>query len=513
MKRYHRRLMLILALLFMVSQPVSDVEALNYDSPWKPFIVAAWGASTAKEYQHADALFDKILKTGSRLPHEELKFIWGLNRLASFHHNNGDLKREEFFRVRAFRLQEKELGAKNPLLAEPLKRLSHIWESRKENTRAKQALERALKLIEDSYGTDHLLTIDILEKLEHIYRIIGKPKVALALQRRIAKQLLQALPASSPTHAVLQATNAKLLELEGENAKAVEMQQSALNLYMKKSGPFHLARIKLLLSLADSKTAEKKYEDSVEHLKSALAISENMKGVDHHDLFHILIKIAKNHQMAGKPLQASPFLQRSLALAEKKHGVDHPDIAFVNFSLAENFRLDNQLDQAIPLYSRSVAILQGDDTLQPHHHSLLAKALNGLAKVYQTKGKIVSAESNNRQAVEQLVKVEIPGSPAIVEALNFHRQLVTEMTEKREPGFVFPKKKRAIIKLLQQRLSNLGIDPGPIDGYSGPKTRKAIAIYNTRMGLLANKRGRQIPMEDTIAHIPPVLPLNLEVNK
>ncbi len=85
---------------------------------------------------------------------------------------------------------------------------------------------------------------------------------------------------------------------------------------MNNRGPFHLARIKLLLSLADSSQSEAKYEEAIEYLKSALAISENIKGAKHPDLIDILVQTANNYQLLNKPDLAHPFLQRSLLLVE-----------------------------------------------------------------------------------------------------------------------------------------------------------------------------------------------------
>ena len=487
--------------------PFSIVRADSKESPWEPFSAAVWNASTPEEYYSAEKLFYKISKDGNKLPHDNLKFIWGLNRLASFNHNQGNFKAEESFLVSSFRLQEKKLGKKNPLLAEPLKQLASIWQERQEYTRAKQALERALKLIEDGYDPNHLMTINILENLVVIYKKIESPEKAILLKKRIIKQLSNALPASSPAKAVIMRKEAELLQQEGEQSKAVALQKSALNIYMKTQGPFHLARIELLLSLAEASKKEAKYTEAMEHFKSALAISENIKGVDHADLFPILIQMADNYQLAGKPVAGRPFIQRALSLVEKKQSRNLPEIASVTYALAENFRMNNQPDQSIPLYNRVISMLNaGDATTSPLLVApLLAKSLHGLAQVYQTKGNIIVAESNNRRAVEVWVNVKGSRTKWAEEALKYHRELIAEMIAKNQPDFIVPTKKKDQIRLLQERLSNLGIDPGPIDGYSGPKTRKAIATYNTRMGLIAKESGKKLSFEEIITHIPPVI--------
>ncbi len=155
-------------ILIILTVPLSVVRAASGDSPWQPFIDASWQATTPDEYIVAEQLFDKISKDGNKLPQDNLKFIWGLNRVASYYHTEGNSKAEERFLARSFRLQESKLGKKNPMLATHLQQLAHVWLKQKKYTRAKQALERALKLIEDRFGTEHILTINILEDLVKI---------------------------------------------------------------------------------------------------------------------------------------------------------------------------------------------------------------------------------------------------------------------------------------------------------------------------------------------------------
>jgi tetratricopeptide (TPR) repeat protein len=500
----------IVALLYLLLPP-STVRAKTADSPWLPFTTIVWKAVSPEEYHSAEKLFQKISKAGHKLPHNNLKFIWGLNRLASFYHSQGNLNGEEAFLIRSFRLQEKKLGKKNPMLAEPLKHLAHIWQKRNEYTRAKQALERALKLIEDHYGSDHFMTINVLENLSNIHDKTGQPKKAMLLRRRINKQLSNSLPDTSPAKAVVQVAEAEIFHLEGEDGKAVVLEKKALDLYMKNNGPFHLARIKLLLSLAKSSQEATTYEKAINHLKSALAISENIKGVDHPDLFHILNQMAKNYQLSGKPVAGQPFLQRSLQLIEKKHAnnPDHPEVAEVIYALAENYRLNNQPNLAIPLYNRATAMLQGGGSAPPPSKALtplLTNALTGLAHSLQTKGNIVAAEKTNRQAIQVWIKTHGPGTPWATKALNYHQELISEILAKKQPNFIPPTKKRDKIRLLQERLTNLGIDPGPIDGYSGPKTRKAIATYNASMGLVLKGRSKKASIDEAITYLPPVIP-------
>ncbi len=44
------------------------------------------------------------------------------------------------------------------------------------------------------------------------------------------------------------------------------------------------------------------------------------------------------------------------------------------------------------------------------------------------------AESANRQAVEMLVKIKGAGTPLATATLKYHRELISEMTAKTQPG-------------------------------------------------------------------------------
>ncbi|MBF0445005.1 MAG: tetratricopeptide repeat protein [Magnetococcales bacterium] len=389
------------------------------------------------------------------------------------------------------------------MLANNLQLLAHIWQKQQKYTPAEQALERALKLIENGYGKNHILTINILNNLIEINEKIGNTDKALLLKQQVIKQLTKAIPTSSTAVAVIHSKEAQILSEEEKQNRGVELQKNALELFMNNRGPFHLARIKLLLELADSSQKEKKHEETIEYLKRALAISENIKGVNHPDLIDILVQTANNYQHLNKPALAHPFLQRSLLLVENKLITDpeHLEIANIVYSLADNFRKNDQPEQAIALYNRTLAILQQNAPTS----ILLAKTLNGLAHTLQSKGNIIMAEGANRQAVEMFVKIAGAGTPLATATLQYHRELITEMTAKIQPSYKTPTKLREQIRLLQTRLTALKINPGPIDGYTGPRTKKAINTYNTRIGLLPQNKGEEVPLSEVIAHIPPVI--------
>ncbi|MBF0453487.1 MAG: tetratricopeptide repeat protein [Magnetococcales bacterium] len=484
----------------LLAPPLQADEAES--SPWQPFVTAIWQASTDEEYHNAQQLFNEISKAGNKLPQKDMKFAWGLNRLTGFLHAQGRHEEEEHYLVRAFRLHEKNLGKKNPLLAEPLKMLAHIWFKRQEYSRAEQALERALKLIVDRYGANHLMTVDILDSLSEIYQAKGDKKKHLEYKRLVTNQLMKTIPSSSPTRAVLQEQEAELLILEGQRKKAAEMQKNALKLYMKTSGPYHLARIKLLRSLANSRQQEGNYSEAIDHLKSALAISENMKGVTSPALSPILIQIAENYQLSGKSVPALPFLKRALELVDAQPNADQTQRASITYTLAEGFRQEGKPEQAIPLYKRTISLLEEQT---PHASPLLAETLDALATVLRDKGEYSVAERTNRRALAMWVKESGAGSPQAVRSLNLHRELVANLITMSQPDYSLPKKRRDQVKLIQKRLTNLGVKLGPIDGLVGPKTRTAMAQFNEQLGIIPQPKGKKLPIAKLLDHLPPVM--------
>ncbi|MBF0381247.1 MAG: tetratricopeptide repeat protein [Magnetococcales bacterium] len=492
---------ILLFLLLIV--PIAPLRGDTPNPAWQPFIDSIWNSTTPAQYINSEKLFDEIIKGGNKLPHNNLKLTWGLNRLANFHHKEGNIKKEESFVTHSLTLQEKNFGKDSPLLASSLQQLASIWQKQLKYNLAQRTLERALKIIEKSYGKNHILTINILKKLAIIDEQTGRTKNALHLKQQIIKQLNQAIPKSSTAMAVIYDKEADIQQLDSPKSREVELQNRALELYMNSRGPFHLARIKLLLSLAESSQKEKKYEEAIEYLKSALAISENIKGISHPDLVDILVKTAKNYQLLNNPPQAQPLLHRSLLILENKHRIepDHPEIAQIIYTIADNYRNDNKPEQAISLYNRALAILQQNSPSS----TLLAKTLNGLAHSLHSKGNVFMAEEANRQAVEMLVVIAGSGSPLATKTLKYHRELIAEMTQKIQPGFKAPTELKEQVRLIQTRLTALQINPGPIDGYIGPRTIKAIKTFNSRMGLLPQTKGKDIPLSDVIAHITPIV--------
>lgn len=504
-----------LMLLFLFTLPNLSARAEENPQPWEPFISAVWHASKPEEYVNAQKVYDRISQKGHKLPHDDLPLILALNRLAIYYHNQGNSEAEEVFRVRSFRLQEKRLGGKNPWLADPLQHLATIWQNRKEYTRAEQALNRALKLVDDRYGEQHLMSVHILENLVTLYRITGQTDLMIPLQHRIVKQLKAVLPPSSPSYTSVMLHEAELMAQKGQGGEATEKRKAALDHYMKTSGPFHLARIKLLRLLADEEAKQGKYEEAAEKLKNALAISVHVKGVDHPDLIPIFHRIAYYYQLAEKPDLGRPYLERSLVLLEKNPEKHQEQAAMILYKLAENHRLAGEAQSALSLYQRALETLtkNGSPSPQKTMRSLLAKTHYGMAHILRSEGNVVSAEQANREALgmwaqikDEEGKEEEDPKAAIQSALAFQQALVTEITTHHQPDFVFPKDKRKLIQLLQARLSSLGFDPGPVDGWDGPRTRKATEQFNRVIGLLPMAADQKtVDYSETLRYLPPVI--------
>ena len=55
-------------------------------------------------------------------------------------------------------------------------------------------------------------------------------------------------------------------------------------------------------------------------------------------------------------------------------------------------------------------------------------------------------------------------------------------------GGVTEANRQALVKKIQTLLAEQGYDPGPLDGYEGPKTREAVKAFQRKIGLTENGR-------------------------
>lgn len=487
---------LFIVTLFLGSVPPSlwaDTHA------WQPFIDLALSANTPKTFSEADKLFEKIYTSGTKLYSKTPRLAWALIRLAEFHRSKGRLKEAETRQVQAFQLLEKKLGSSHPLLVGPLNGLATIWFAQGHIAKARMSLEQGLAIIEKSSGPLHLLTIDTLKQLAKIYHLQGNPQKSLRMHRRIAEIHEHALRTDSPGEAIILARQAQRHYRAGQEDQAVPLFQQAINTLMNTSGPYHSARVEILTDLATIFQHQDNHEQSTELLKSALAISENIKGSDHPDLAPLLKQLAINYQKTGKPSQGRPLLLRAISLSENFHGQDHHETADFLLTLAENFRLENQPRSALPLYNRALAIFQ---RLEKPDNFGLVHSLTGLAKILQMQGKISLSERNHRQALILLVTMKSP-QHMVMSAQKYHAELILDMRAKFQT--LNPKTLTFFdkVRTVQERLTRLGIDPGPIDGLPGSKTLKALNTLEAQYGLPHSQKTTHLALDTILPHLPP----------
>lgn len=454
-------------------------------TPQEAFVSLALKADSPEAFVKAEALFQKIQTSGGASLSDNPRIVWGLVRLAEFYLGQGNLAKAKAYQIQALRLLERKQGFSNLLLlVAPLNGLANIWFAQGQIPQARQSLERALDIVERTLGATHLLAVRILEQLAQIHVLQGNPQRALQMQKRVAEIQEFALMPSTPGHAVVLSRLAKHYHQADQDTLAKPLFLQAKEILMNTSGPYHGARVEILVTLAElaKKDASQnpwELRQAMEALKSALAISENMKGRDHPDLVPILKNLAEVYQKMGRLDQSRLLIVRVISLVEKLYGPDHEKTAEAVFSLAENLRMENQPDPALSIYNQALVIFRHQDALaetvanhlstgstnapsHPENHSEnigLARTLIGLAKTLRMQGKIIVAESNHREALEILVKTLGPEHPDCIAARHYQTALEAEIEGKTQTSRLSPIDFLKQVQTMQERLLIWGDDP------------------------------------------------------
>ncbi|MBF0099132.1 MAG: tetratricopeptide repeat protein [Magnetococcales bacterium] len=382
---------LLLALpLWLYAPCVTGAEKLT----WESFTEQSLGAQQDSAFHSAASLYQKLLHAQQKA-RPSLHLMQGLQRLVNFHLQQQQLPQAESVQNTLLQQMEALFGPFDLLLVAPLTQLASLQSAQRHTSQARQTLERALTIADETQHATPLLTIPILQQLVILHTEQDNLGDADRLQQRILEIQEQALMMETPGDAIILASQGKLQLKNGHKESAASFFQQSKEILLETSGPYHSARTEVLFLLATILLEEEEYPQAIELLKSALAIAENMRGTNHPDLLPILQRLANAYQKMAKPNLSRALFTRILSLTEEKHGTAHEKTAEVILDLADNYRLENQAEPAVELYSRALTILRHREVATGMVRSHL-----GQAKAMRMLGRNTAALRNVREALE-----------------------------------------------------------------------------------------------------------------
>src|SRR5581483_3363847 len=272
----------------------------------------------------------------------------------------------------ALALQERNLGAGNNALAEPLEQLAALYLEEGRFEEARFYGEKAYALIQKKYSAASQNQASYMTLLAaifvNLYRLDeAKDRLTQSLQ------LQEGNPKSDPSQ-VLQTLKdiAKICLLDHHPEESLTALRKSLE---KAKASFPADSIQVadaLEQLADGYRSQKKADKAGPLYASALPIYQRFVGVYFgYSTLDYVLKLAKAYEAAGKYAEADDLLGKSLQTLKETFGTNHPRLALGLMDKAEAEKALGKAKEAREHLRTALVILK---TYFPDQHPLVKKA-------------------------------------------------------------------------------------------------------------------------------------------
>jgi tetratricopeptide (TPR) repeat protein len=190
---------------------------------------------------------------------------------------------------------------------------------------AEPLYQRALRIREQAYGSDHHLVAWSLNRLAILYRKQCKYDQAEPLYQRALRIREQAHGPDHPDVAHPLNGLADLYRKQGKYDQAELLYHHALHILEQTHGPDHPLVAYSLIGLANLYCEQGKYDQAEPLFQRTVVIREHHLGPQHLEMAEILHDFAAFHYAQGKNIhEAVSLYQRALVIREQSLGPHHP---------------------------------------------------------------------------------------------------------------------------------------------------------------------------------------------
>jgi len=306
-------------------------------------------------------------------------------------------------------------GAAPALTADLLNDVGRYLYKRAQFDQAKDALRRALALMQGVYGENHPRLSAIVNNLGRVHQRLGER--AEARQYFQAAMTLDANAYGQDHPHVAEVVNnfAICLQADGDNATALDYFQWALAVYEKHYGQTHAKVANIVNNLGFAQLAVGKAEEARQHFERALSIAEGTYGPRHPHTAAILANLAQADVALGRAADAKALLERALPIYENSVGRNHPDVARVLSLLGAALAQLKDLPGARQHYDRALAT---EEAMYGSNSATMAERLLEYGRAFKAVGDLDRAGScyERANAIWKQVRERQPAQPGSEDA-------------------------------------------------------------------------------------------------
>lgn len=300
---------------------------------------------------------------------------------------------------RALESRRSRLGARHPDVGRTLSDLGLLATQQGNFAHAREQLEEATQILEDSLGRDTSEFAEALERSARIDNVLENYETslrtyerALTIQRRVSGEM-------SGRVAVIYSNMGGLLFRMGALDRAEKSYEAALSIYEQKLGRHHPHIGAALDGLAKVRLVRGELDSAEELHRRSLALIQGAYGAKHHKTGYALNNLGHVLVQSGRSDEAVAVLRQAVNAIRSTLGHDHPHLAYPLSTLGDAHLAAGRPRQAREFYTRSTAALEKNPgTAQ--FHPVIAHNIVRIGKIEADRGNSVEAKELMIRAVE-----------------------------------------------------------------------------------------------------------------
>lgn len=366
-------------------------------------------------YEKAQPLLEQALHLAKETNASDSVLCACVLDLGFLYKNQGKLSDAETMCLLGLKLQEKVYSQSHPYIAYTLRILSEIYRGQARYQEATDALERAMTIMHGfcqendqeiaPFNVDMarlLVERGDFEKAESYF----KKAIALIEETYGHEHLYTAKVRSSI---------AKLYVLQKRYAEAEELITGALSIQEKVYGPEHHFLVPVWLMLSRIYEAKGDLVHTKMLIEKSLAVVENQAdpsghrtGSGHLVEGHVLSRLGEFYIASKEYTKAEDTLQRALKVLESSHGTNNERTAIALNNLAKVYINQGKYPKAQSLCQRALDILE---SIFDQYHPNVADVLETLVQLHRKTGNMAEAARLEQRAEEIRVRKRVAYVP------------------------------------------------------------------------------------------------------
>jgi CHAT domain-containing protein/tetratricopeptide (TPR) repeat protein len=329
----------------------------------------------------ATALAERALALGTQaFGPDDARLTGTLGVLGGLARDQENYKEAEGYFERALKARQKSPQAAPFDVAESMDDLGDVYGLEGRFDDGERLLKQAVKLTEQTYGTDVRNPgpnyDKIFNDLGNLYKDAGRfPDAEKAFGRALAIGRASR-GEDHPNIAAAMGNLATVMAHESRFTEAEDIYKRTLAIDEKLFGPSHPITAIGLSNLASVYSDQGRTQEAAGLQQRVLAINERAFGSDSPDVARDLTNLANTYQSLGRNDEALPLYQRALRIFENKFGENSGTSALALHAMAEALQNAGRLEESAQDYDRALKI---DERVLGPAHPTIVNDLRGIA--------------------------------------------------------------------------------------------------------------------------------------